>query len=135
MGKLRKLRRRLLTSIGAVRRSVFRRPSQTTLPAPSNAMQLHWNEARRIYSEPMPALETLSDGEADSVPSSITTAVTDCRSLSCGAVPSRRKRYNNENLCTVSAAGGSYDDTAQLSENEEDLYDDVFLQSWEEQTG
>lgn len=151
MGKLRQLRTRFISSIGAVKRSVLRRQSQssstvsnpTTLtrlasldsavPASTGTrgnkrksqvrlqaqegeeeqLQLHWNEARRIYSEPVQVTQGLSVGEGST--SCVTgTTVADCHNAA-----------SQEQLVRNNSEGGS-----QLS-NEED-YDDVFLQSWEE---
>lgn len=170
MGKLRRLRIRFISSIGAVKRSVLRRQSQsssttsnpTTLtrlasldsavPTRTRSrgsraqkrklqvrlqaqeqdekeqeqLQLHWNEARRIYSEPVQAIQSLSREEENR--SSTGTTVTDCRSLSCGAIPEQCIRKN--------AGIGSPCDSAQaeLAETQisDDEDDDVFLQSWEE---
>lgn len=158
MGRLRRLRTRFVSSIGAVKRSL-RRQSQTNSTAsnpttltrlasldsavPSSGararargsragkrklqvrldageqeqdgskeqLHLHWNEARRIYSEPVQAIQALSRGEERL--SSTGTTVTDCRSLS------------EQN------AGISICCPAEPQTSDED--DDVFLQSWEEQ--
>ena len=168
MGKLRRLRIRVFSSIGAVKRSVLRRQSRASSTASNpttltrlasvdsaepvrtrsrvqkrklrgcfqakelgedqQSLQLHWNEARRICSEPLQAIENLGQ-EEESRRSSTTTTVTDCRILSCGAIPEKyaRKSPSVENLC------GSAHERTQLSDEEE--YDDVFLQSWEERAG
>lgn len=147
MGKLRKLRTRFISSIGAVKRSVLRRQSQnnstssnpttiTRLTSLDSAVpdartrdreqkrkmqvhlqaqedeeqhqfQLHWNEARRIYSEPVQAIQGLSRGGPgqEELASAETTAA-DCLIRSCSIAET------------------------QISDEED--YDDVFLQSWEE---
>ena len=180
MGKLKKLRSRLFSSIEAVKRSVLRRQSQDStvsnsnilaelneedLPLaatttgsrersrrlmmrrkmkkgdgnpcePAQQLQLHWSEARRIYSEPMQTIERLasSRGEASNKSSS-STAVTDCRSLSCAAVPCRFSR-RSPSLASVQvvlaskSAGGVKVAASSLSSDEEEN-DDVFLESWE----
>lgn len=173
MGKLRKLRTRFISSIGAVRRSVLRRQSQgnssstasnpTTLtrlasldsaiPASTRAagagrqaqkrelqvrlqaadggqenLQLHWNEARRIYSEPVQVTQsTLSRGEGNGVAKG--TTETDCTTLPSAADQDELVRCNTGvggpgSLCGSMHAG------SQVSDEED--YDDVFLQSWEE---
>lgn len=177
MGRLRKLRTRFISSIGAVKRSVLRRQSTTSSTAsnpttltrlasldsavPSRRslrtntclhqaqdspegeeerehLQLHWNEARRIYSEPVQAIQGLSNGE--DICSTTTTTVTDCRSLSCGAICEQcsRNSRNAQNLCGSTAeavADGNGGCTHQLCSVEDDEDDDVFLQSWEDGEG
>jgi hypothetical protein len=163
MGKLRKLRTRFISSIGAVKRSVLRtrlRQSEssstasnpTTLtrlasldsavPASTGAgagggsraqkrklqvrlqaqeqedLQLHWNEARRIYSEPVQATHGLSRGPGSRCSSRCTAA--DSPNLPCAADQVR----SPSSLC------GSARGDSQISDGED--YDDVFLQSWEE---
>lgn len=158
MGKLRRLRSRFISSIGAVKRSVLRRQSQSNSTAsnpttltrlgsldsavPSRttsngrraqkreiqvrlqeaqgdetqrSFQLHWNEARRIYSEPVHVTQGLSREEE--ARSGTGTTVTDSHSL---ATADQRAG----SLC------GSAHDGSQVSDGEE--YDDVFLQSWED---
>lgn len=165
MGKLRKLRTRFISSIGAVKRSVLRRQSSTTsnsttltrlasldsaVPSRTGSrgtrsqkrkpqvhlqsqeheeqdqLQLHWNEARRIYSEPVQAIQRLSGGDENRS----TSAIAECRSLVCGA----GGQYDGRNACSTSS---SLCDSAQaaLAEtqiSDDEDYDDVFLQSWEE---
>lgn len=151
MGKLRKLRTRFISSIGAVKRSVLRRQSQnnstssnpttiTRLTSLDSAVpdartrsrdreqkrkmqvhlqaqevqdeeqhqfQLHWNEARRIYSEPVQAIQGLSrGGPGEEERASAETTAADCLIRSCSIAET------------------------QISDEED--YDDVFLQSWEE---
>ena len=171
MGKLRKLRTRFISSIGAVKRSVLRRQSQTStasnpttltrlasvdsaVPARTatarprgrraqkqqvrmqsqdpegndgEQLQLHWNEARRIYSEPMQTIQNLSASEENR--SNAETAAIDTRSQCCAVVSEQlvRKSTSIGSLCTseqVALEGTEVSD--------EDDYDDVFLQSWEE---
>ena len=173
MGKLRKLRTRFISSIGAVRRSVLRRQSQsnasstaasnpTTLTrlasldsaVPTSTgeaasagrqaqkrelqvrlqagsgqedLQLHWNEARRIYSEPVQVTQSTLSREGNSVATGTTEA--DCNTLSSAAgqeqlVGSNTSVGGADSLCGSTHAG------SQVSDEED--YDDVFLQSWEE---
>lgn len=106
---------------------------------PAQKLQLHWSEARRIYSEPMQTIDRVSSsrGEASNG-SSTSTTVTDCRSLSCGAVPSRFPR-SGPSLSSVQAlasnsAGGAKVAACSLFSDEEEN-DDVFLESWEVNQG
>lgn len=157
MGKLRRLRSRFISSIGAVKRSVLRRQSQSNSTAsnpttltrlgsldsavPSRttssgrraqkrkiqvrlqaqgdetqrSFQLHWNEARRIYSEPVHVTQGLSREEE--ARSGTGTTVTD----SCRIAAADQR---SGSLC------GAAQDGSQLSDEED--YDDVFLQSWED---
>lgn len=153
MGKLRKLRTRFISSIGAVKRSVLRRQSQSssTVSNPTSTLtrlvsldsavsastgtrgskahkrkmqvrlqdkeqkqqqlQLHWNEARRIYSEPVHVTQSTGGGDGEN---------------SCSTGTTVASAVNQEQLVTCrSAQVGS-----QMSDEED--YDDVFLQSWEE---
>lgn len=166
MGKLRKLRTRLFSSIGAVKRSFLRRQSQTSGSTVSNPattltrlasldsavpastgvrggrkaqkrnsqvrlqteqeggrgeIQLHWNEARRIYSEPVQVTQGLSRRQDSS-------SGADLHDLSCIA-PQEQLDSAHDTRVTGSAHP---DGSSQMSSDEEDLYDDVFLQSWEE---
>lgn len=162
MGKLRKLRSRFISSIGAVKRSVLRRQSQsnsstasnpTTLtrlasldsavPASTGAggsqaqkrklqarlqgqeqgeLQLHWNEARRIYSEPVQATHGLSRGEENICSTEATDA--GCHNLPCAGDQEQLDRGNTR------VGDSAQGDGSQISDEED--YDDVFLQSWEE---
>lgn len=160
MGKLRKLRTRLISGIGAVKRSVLRRQSQTSnstvsnptttltrlasldsaVPASTGArgskaqksrksqvrqeegdgeIQLHWNEARRIYSEPVQVTQGLSRRED----SSTGITVADLHNDSCTV---QQEQLDN----AIGTMTGSAQDGSQMSDEED--YDDVFLQSWEE---
>ena len=173
MGRLRDLRARFINGIGAVKRSVLRRQSQTSTASNSTTLtrlvsvdsavatadgprsrdrgalkrklqaqepetqqlQLHWNEARRIYSEPVQAIDGLCKVEESINRSSTDTTVTECRSLSCGAIPERyaKKSPSRRGSLSDSVQVLVTEGCAQLSDEEE--YDDVFLQSWEEQSG
>lgn len=163
MGKLRKLRSRFISSIGAVKRSVLRRQSQSNSSTASNPttltrlasldsavlastgaggsqaqkrklqvrlqgqeqeeLHLHWNEARRIYSEPVQATHGLSRGEEGICSTGTTDA--DCHNLPCASNQEQLVRSNTEVSGSAQGADGS-----QISDEED--YDDVFLQSWEE---
>lgn len=172
MGKLRRLRTRFISSIGAVKRSVLRRQSQTNsttsnpttltrlasldsaVPTRTRSrgsgaqkrklqvrlqaqkreegsvqeqLQLHWNEARRIYSEPVQAMQGLSC-RGEETRSSTGTTITDCRSLSCTAIP---ERYGRKNAGMSSLCDSAQAELAETQISDED--DDVFLQSWEEE--
>lgn len=178
MGKLKKLRSRFISGVGAVKRSILgvqsrgstvsNSTTQTGLEdeadllaistargartgglsiwrkmeqgeddpsKPAQQLRLHWSEARRIYSEPMHRVSS-SRGEASNR-SSTTTTVTDCRSLSCGAVQNRFPRSSpSPHSCSAQAlgsnsAGGLEVAACSLSSDEEEN-DDVFLESWEE---
>ena len=164
MGKLRKLRTRFISSIGAVKRSVLRRqsrsnstasnPTTTTLTrlasldsaVPTRTrttargaqkrkiqqsqeqnqeqLHLHWNEARRIYSEPVQSVQRLSTGREENR-SSTETEPSDARSQCC-AVSEELAGKNGSSVECISD-----EHVAQQVSDEED-YDDVFLQSWEE---
>lgn len=59
MGKFRDLRSRFLVSLSAVKgifASHARIQSSARRTGDGEAMELHWNEARRIYSEPLSVL-------------------------------------------------------------------------------
>lgn len=87
-------------------------------------LQLHWNEARRIYSEPVQTIRNLSTGEENR--SSTEAAATEPR-IQCCADASEQLAKKSTSLCAseqVALEG------TQVSD--EDDYDDVFLQSWEE---
>lgn len=91
-------------------------------------LQLHWNEARRIYSEPMQTIQHItSTASEDKTPSNANagTAAIDARSQQCCTATSDRKIASIGSLCASEqgALGGT---------DEEEDYDDVFLQSWEE---
>ena len=185
LGKLKKLRCRLINSIGVVKRSVLSKQSEVssnnttsvdeadlTLAAAvtsrrrrritsswrlmmrrkvryadhtassdpsSQQLQLHWSEARRIFSEPMMPTE---EGESCSSEetgdkSSPCTSMTDCRSLSCGAVLNEfPKGIPSSGSCQFASnfAGGMEIAACSLS-SDEDENDDVFLQSWEDERG
>ena len=84
-------------------------------------LQLHWNEARRIYSEPMQTIQHLSTSEEATVTEA---SAPDARSQCCAVASEQLARKS------TSSEQGTLDGT-QISD--EDDYDDVFLQSWEEE--
>ena len=165
MGKLRQLRTRFISSIGAMKRSLRRQSSTTSNPTTltrltsldsavptstrsrgrrarkrkqqvqeehtdgAEELQLHWNEARRIYSEPVQAMQSLSREEENRSSTGTTITCTDCRSLSCGAIPERYSR-NNAGKTNNEAGSCPHAEADSASEDEDD---DVFFQSWEEE--
>lgn len=103
-------------------------------PKPAQQLQLHWSEARRIYSEPVHTIDRVSSSRGEATNrSSTSTTVTDCRSLSC-AVPNRfptSPRSCSAQVLASNSAGGLEVPACLLSSDEEEN-DDVFLESWEE---